>query len=184
MKNEISKKVNMYRAINDMAIKGEIVIFGSTFAANFPFYEMSQDYVMSNAIYNRSIPELTLRDALDVVQSCVIDLKPEKVFLCFGDCENDFSTALTEYRKLIYKLKEKLPYCKIYVLSVKDTVFGATDFNQKLTQLAERENVKFLQVHYSANDDLSQYKKVFKELSCFFRNAAIDFSGAFMMASK
>ena len=109
MKTKIIKKAEMFHAINDMAIKGEIVIFGSSFTANFPFYEMSQSYVMSNAIYNRSINDITIKEAIEVLQHCVIDIQPRKVFLCFGESEPDLKLAITDYRKLIFKLKEKLP---------------------------------------------------------------------------
>lgn len=184
MNTKILKQADMFHAINDMAIKGEIVIFGSSFTANFPFYELSQSYVMSNAIYNRSISDITIKDAIEVLQQCVIDIKPRKVFLCFGESEPDLKVAIADYKKLIYKLKEKLPNCDIFVLSVKEIDDETKSFNESLLTLTERENVKFLKINYDDDNGIAKYKKVFKKLSCFFRNNTLDLTDAFIVASK
>ena len=63
-------KIHMFQYYNLITMKGEIVIYGSTFMANFPFYELIQNQLFSNAIYNRSIEGLTLADAELGLQSC------------------------------------------------------------------------------------------------------------------
>ncbi len=81
MKTEIVEKSKAYKVFNDITLKNEIVIFGSSFAAKFPFYELSQKYYLSNAIYNRSIKDLTLPDAEKILSDCVLAVKPSKIFL-------------------------------------------------------------------------------------------------------
>ena len=84
MRTEIQEKTAMFHAVNDITLRGEIVVFGSTFMANFPFYELSQKYMMTNAVYNRSIEGLTLAEAEEILQECVLEIKPGKVFLALG----------------------------------------------------------------------------------------------------
>ncbi|MBQ8510291.1 MAG: hypothetical protein IJ493_10335 [Clostridia bacterium] len=180
MRQEIQRKINMYTAINEIAIKGEIVVFGSTFAAGFPFYELSQDYVLRNAIYNRSIEGLTLKEAATVLQPCVIDLKPKKVFLAFGDNETDESEALESYRSLLHTLQAKLPHTALTILAVK----GSDSFNCRLEELAHELKLTFLRFDAPADQSGSCYKHIFKELSCFFHDRSITFTEAFSLASE
>ena len=76
MREEVREKINMFRIYNDIALKNEIVVYGSTYAAEFPFYELSQKYIMSHAIYNRSIEGLTLEEAEEGLTACVLEIKP------------------------------------------------------------------------------------------------------------
>lgn len=184
MREEVAQKVNLYNTINEMALKNEIVIFGSTFAANFPVYELQQNYVMSNAIYNRSIQNLTVKEALSVVSSCVTDIKPGKVFLSFGENEDILTEFIENYKKLIFKIKEKCHAVQIYLLSINDRFENKKDFNAKIKELAERSGVKYLKIDYCDKDDICEYKKIFKRLSCFFRSGNLSFSEAFLLASK
>ena len=55
MKESIKLSANCMIGVNDLILKGEIVIFGSTYMANFPLYEFVNKYHFENAIYNRSI---------------------------------------------------------------------------------------------------------------------------------
>ena len=42
MNAKISEKVKFYKEFNELAVKGEIAVFGSTYSAEFPFYELIQ----------------------------------------------------------------------------------------------------------------------------------------------
>ena len=50
MKSEVLKKSEAHKVFNDIVLKNEIVIFGSTYMAEFPFYELEHKYLLSNAI--------------------------------------------------------------------------------------------------------------------------------------
>ena len=64
MKEKVKLSANAMIGINDLTLKGEIVVFGSTYMANFPLYELINKYHFENAIYNRSIIGLTTSEGL------------------------------------------------------------------------------------------------------------------------
>ena len=180
MNTQIEEKVKTFSIMNDISLKGEIVVFGSSYTANFPFYELSSRYVMSNALYNRSIDSLSLKDACDVVTPCVIDLKPAKVFLSFGENDFDSPTAIADYEKLIRKINSALPHCSVFVLSARG---GRNNgFNDALVSLCRKVGAKYVTLDFGDGEDAQQYKKIYKELSCFFRTKAITFDEAFALS--
>ena len=81
MKENVKLSANGMIGINDLMLKGEIVVFGSTYMANFPLYEFINKYHFENAIYNRSIAGLTTSEALEIVQDCIISINPAKIFI-------------------------------------------------------------------------------------------------------
>ena len=172
MKTEILEKSKTYRVFNDIALKNEIVIFGSTFAANFPFYELSQKYYLNNAIYNRSIPELTLPDAENILGDCVLAVKPSKIFIALG--EADTADSVNIYKNIILKIKQALPTSSVYALSVPCN----EDFNTSLKALCQNTNTEYININYNL-----PYDSIFKQLSCFFRKGPITDCDAFCISS-
>jgi len=55
MEENVKLSANCMIGVNDLILKGEIVIFGSTYITYFPLYEFVNKYHFDNAIYNRSI---------------------------------------------------------------------------------------------------------------------------------
>lgn len=66
MKENVRTQANAMKAINDFTMKGEIVIFGSTYMSRFPLYELMNKCMLENAVYNRSIEGLTVKAALEI----------------------------------------------------------------------------------------------------------------------
>ena len=133
MREEFNKKIRMYESVNDVTLKGEIVVFGSSFTANFPFYELAQKYVLSYAVYNRSIDGMTLAEAEQGLDVCVLNVKPYKIFLALGECDLDNLSAMTVYRRILAKIALKLPNAKVYVLPVLnngDEIFAVALFGR------------------------------------------------------
>lgn len=181
MKNTISEKVRLYQILNEITMKNEIVIFGSDFTADFPFYELSLKHVMSNAIYNRSIRSLTLKEADEALKACVIDVRPEKVFLSLGENDPGDSSSLNLYKTIIQKIKRSLPQTEIYVLSVYGS--ESTSFNDALKDLCLEMKVDFIKLPSETKDDPGYYEKAFKTLSLFFRRNRISFADAIAISN-
>lgn len=183
MRAEIQEKLNMYKVYNDITLKNEIVIFGSTYTAGFPFYELSQKYMFTNAIYNRSIKNLTLEEADQCLTDCVLAIKPSKLFLSLGENDIDNADAMKIYKNIINKIKEKLPYSILYILPIHSYISGADKFNDALRKLSNETGSKYLDIKYADyNEDLS-YNKIFKQLTCFFRKTPIGFAEAFSISN-
>lgn len=184
MRTELQDRVAMYHAVNDITMRGEIVVFGSTFMADFPFYELSQKYVLNNALYNRSVKGLTLAEAEEVLDECVLEIRPSKIFLALGEADLDNPAAMMTYGRIIRKIKAKLPASRLYLLPIQENGNdkGRYAFNCELRALAERESVTFLDVPQGNFSIGSTYEKIFKKLNCFFRGNRVSFAEAFSYA--
>lgn len=183
MRTELQKKAAMFHAVNDISMHGEIAVFGSTFMANFPFYELSKKYLMENAVYNRSVEDLTLLEAEEILDDCILELKPEKIFLALGETDLDNPSAMSVYSRILRKIQSKLPAAKIYVLPVQKDTFSKNEesrvaFNKNLRALSERLHVTFLDLPDLAPSNVL-YEKIFKRLGCFFRKSPLTFTEAF-----
>ncbi|MBQ8374791.1 MAG: SGNH/GDSL hydrolase family protein [Clostridia bacterium] len=179
MRNEIAQQVNIFKVYNDIALKHEIVVFGGSYAAAFPFYELAQKYLFSNAIYNRSIKELTLTEAEECLNDCVCEIHPDKLFLCLGEHDIGNAVATGAYRRILRKLHSKLPKTQIYALPVFRE--GAEIFNNELRELCKTEGAEFLDIRYTLSGKPLPYGKIFKQLSRFFRKTPLTPAEAFSL---
>ncbi|MGN1345530.1 MAG: SGNH/GDSL hydrolase family protein [Eubacteriales bacterium] len=184
MKTELTEKINMFRTFNDITLKNEIVVYGSTYTAEFPFYELSKKYLLNNAIYNRSIRGLTLADAEEYLTDCVLNIRPSKIFLALGDCDLDNPSAMTIYRRILRKIQEKLPDAHLYVLSVALAGDRAKTFNNALCTLCRETGAQYLDICYPSGGDAHPYSRVFKQMTRFFRDTAISFTDALLLAGN
>ncbi len=174
MKSSIREKANAYKGINEIALKGEIVIYGSTYMANFPFYELANKCHLEHAIYNRSIDGLTTEDAETLLQPCVLDIAPRKIFLQLGEADMDTEQVFQHYRSILQTIGKTLKDTKVYLIGVPHL----EGLNQKLLSLCDNKHVFFI----SFASQLSGYTAQFKQLARFFRDNPIHFTEAFTMA--
>ena len=170
MKTEVLMKNKMYKVFNDIALKNEIVVFGSDFTANFPFYELSKKYLSSNALYNRSIEGLTILEAGEILDDCVFGAKPSKIFFAIGEHDAKDSSTLDAYKDILKKTKNALPLSKIYILSL----CGCDTFNALLRSLCTDFGTEFINIDYKKSAEA-----IFRQLLPFFRNSRINFCEAF-----
>ena len=63
MEKTVFETAKAFRALNEMAMKDQVAIFGSDYLCDFPFYDLMQGRVTDYVIYNRSIKGLTVKDA-------------------------------------------------------------------------------------------------------------------------
>ena len=84
MNEQVLLRAKAFEELNDLALKGEIVVFGSTYMAQFPFYELINRSCLETAVYNRSIPHMTLPEALELLPDCVLALEPERCSSTWG----------------------------------------------------------------------------------------------------
>lgn len=183
MKDSVLAKANAFKGFNDIALRGEIVIYGSTYMANFPFYELANKSNLENAIYNRSIEGMTIDEALELLQPCVIDIAPSKVFLNLGEEDCTQADGFEKYDKIVQTLRQALPQTKIYLIGLQGQSQAAENFNKRMADLCDKKHIFFIQFSRASLTGVAQYKARFKELSCFFRSRPIAFSKAFAISS-
>ena len=183
MNANILAKANALKGINEIALKGEIVIFGSTYLANFPFYELANKCHLEHAIYNRSIEKLTTEDAEELLKPCVLDIAPAKVFLQLGEEDLDQDAILPHYRAIIRQIRTELPKTKIYLLGLSAKIPGSTQINRELKRLSDGKSIFYIPFTGNPHDTDSVYINQFQQLTQFFRDSPINLLDAFAMAS-
>ena len=181
MKKEVLAKANDMKAINELSLKGEIVVFGSTYMAGFPFYELVNKCRLENAVYNRSICGMTIAEAAELLQGCVLALKPRKIFLALGEEDAEEPCAIEGYTAIVQRIRAELPDTQVYLICLNGDSAYVRRFNQNIDALCDKKThaIRFdaLALPYAA-----ECKRRFKQLSCFFRDRKPELTEIFAMS--
>lgn len=120
---EKEQMVKDFNAWNKDAIKGQTVFTGSSLMEMFPIEKWVKE-LGPNApiVYNRGVGGYRTTDLLPILDSCVTDLKPRKVFINIGS--NDLSddsipleTVMLNYDHIITQIEKKFPSVIIYMMA-------------------------------------------------------------------
>ncbi|MBR7185581.1 MAG: hypothetical protein IKD37_08250 [Clostridia bacterium] len=182
MKASVQAMAAAMKGINDLALKGEIVVFGSTYMAGFPLYELVNRCRLESAVYNRSIAGLTLDDAVEIVQTCVIELRPSKLFLALGEEDEADPDAIKKYAALVAHIRAKLPACRLYLICLPGESSYAARFNQHIQTLCDGCKVSSIEFVSPPLPESALAKVRFKQLSSFFRSKPLKMPDAFALA--
>lgn len=118
-------EIGKYKQLNEIAESGGIVIFGNQEDQAIPTCELRQAFAIEESIYNRSISELSIDDAVEVYKEVIEVLEPSVVLLHLGESDlarfSEKTTIFTDkYRELIQYIKKQAPKCRIAVVSMKN----------------------------------------------------------------
>ncbi|MBP2111643.1 GDSL-type esterase/lipase family protein [Paenibacillus silagei] len=121
---EKEEKVKKYSILNTLALKGQTVLAGSSLMEFFPVNELQQTLEKQTVIYNRGIAGYVTRELLEVLEVCVLELAPSKLFINIGtndissaDGEYELGKLLANYNEILTRIRERLPECKVYVMA-------------------------------------------------------------------
>lgn len=164
-----------FRKLNKIAKKNGVVLFGSGFAKAIPVCELKQAFELDCDIYNRSLDELTVFGAADLLNDCVLDLSPKKVLLQLGETDlekgiHSIPEIISCYEELIAKINSYDKHCKIVVVSVCDNggQVYPDEMNRQLEKMAEKMNCEFADISPAFSTD-SPSVKAFSLLKRFIR---------------
>lgn len=134
--DRIRYKASEFRQRNTLARPNGSAFFGADALAAFPVTELAQNLQIEK-VYNRSIPGLSIKAAVEILDDCLLDLAPEKIFLCFGDEEQRAHLSAKEfaedYRWLLYQLHNRYA-ARLYIIFP----FGETTaYREALTELCK-----------------------------------------------
>lgn len=111
-----------YRQLNRRALRGQIVLAGSSVCEQFPINEMLMSRGAALTVYNRGISGDVMDGYAKKLSDCVLDLAPGKLFINIGS--NDMNTAafspdahIRRYESMLQTVRNALPACQIFVLS-------------------------------------------------------------------
>lgn len=181
----LNPSLKKFEKLNVLSKPGNAVLFGSTFASTLPVSELSQDYGISQIVYNRSINRLSVFDAKDYIKTCVIDLAPQKVFIALGeeDLDKEISEVIAQYEWLLYQIHSKLKDCRIYLVSVCSKNKNTTTINDAIQKLAIESGCNYVSISDVLLNDMPELK-AFNIIKTYLRDYPINFTEAMMLQSS
>ena len=117
---------DFYKFSNSVAKKNSTVIFGAANASSIPATELSQSLGFNFTVYNRSLANLSVRNAKASYFNCAECICPEAVILQLGENDLDlFKSAPEEFDKLyldfISYLKSSNSQLRIQLVSIENS---------------------------------------------------------------
>lgn len=172
-----------FKQFNEVAKENGVVFFGSTYFESVPVNELAQDFDTEVPVYNRSVGGLTIDKVGDVLESCVLDLDPSKLFICLGeeDIKSEsfhLSDFIEKYQWMLYTLHNRCR-AKIYIVSVMSVDAKATAVNERLKRLAADTGCIYVDTQGTLNSSKSTLR-LFSALRYFMRKHPITFNEAMM----
>lgn len=140
MEAAVLSQREVYREVNAVTGTARCVIFGSGMLSELPVAELVRDLGLNISVCNRSVESAALRDAFELMDECVCALRPEKLFLGFG--ETDISRAdfdaerfFADYARLIAEISARCA-CGIYLIPLLCESERARALNARIARLA------------------------------------------------
>lgn len=120
---EKEQMVRNFHVWNQSAVKGQIVFTGSSLMEMFPIEEWVKELGQDAPIvYNRGVGGYRTTDLLPILDACVFELEPRKVFINIGtndlsDPDLSMEKVMEQYDRIITQIEEKLPDVMIYMMA-------------------------------------------------------------------
>lgn len=178
---EKEQMVRDFHVWNESALKGQIVFTGSSLMEMFPIHEWAKELGEdAPIIYNRGVGGYKTSDLLPILDACVFELEPRKVFINIGT--NDLSDPslsmeqiMDNYDKIITMIEEKLPGVAIYMMAYYPINYEAATeemkpgllirtnekiraANEQVKKLAEKHGQKYIDVNAPLTDEQGRLK--------------------------
>ncbi len=174
------EKVQRYKKLNESCLKGQIVFAGSSLMEMFPIEKFAKEDHLGITVYNRGIGGYVTQELLDSIDTCILDLKPSRLFINIGT--NDLSHAgfsieeiMRQYEKLLDQVLAEIPDCRITLMAYYPVNYEAaieemkpvleirsndkiTLANHAVRELARRKGLRFIDVNDPLKDELGRLK--------------------------
>ena len=104
-----------FHAQNQWVRAGGVVLFGADFFAALPVAELNSYFQVESAVYNRSVPGLSVFEAEQLLDVCVLELHPSKVFVNLGERDvtaaslETVEAAAAQLEWLLYQIHSRAP---------------------------------------------------------------------------
>lgn len=147
-------EIKGYLALNEITTGGGVVILGGTQDRQLPIAELKEAFHLDMNVYNRSLTELTVAEAMDAFDRSVAALKPDYVLLHLGKADLarfsvDAAGFERDYRALINRIRTVCgKNTEIAVVSVENPNHSTmvVEMNRRLSLIAESERCVFCDV--------------------------------------
>lgn len=183
MAREKQNTLERYRRLNQYVRKGETLFVGSSLMEQFPLYELKMSLGIPGIAYNRGIGGFTTTELLDVMDTCIFDLAPSRIFINIGS--NDMAglgftieDLRSNYQRIVQLINDRLPDCQItlmayYPINTACALPGFGDMfatrnnktiqacNQMVENLASETGCRFINVNQGLLDENGNLKADF-----------------------
>ena len=178
---EKEQMVRDFHVWNQNAVKGQVVFTGSSLMEMFPIEEWVKELGEEAPIlYNRGVGGYRTTDLLPILDACVFELEPRKVFINIGtndlsDSEITIQEIMERYDRIITKIEENLPGVKIYMMAYYPINYEAATeemkpcllirtnekinaANEQVAKIAAKHRQKFINVNAPLTDEKGRLK--------------------------
>ena len=178
---EKEQMVKDFHIWNKDAVKGQIVFTGSSLMEMFPVEEWVRELSPDAPIvYNRGVGGYKTSDLLPILDACVFELEPRKVFINIGtnDLSDDsipLEKVMSNYDRIITQIEERLPGVIIYMMAYYPVNYDAAAeemkpcllirtnekinrANELVEQLAARHGQRYINVNAPLMDEQGRLK--------------------------
>ncbi len=140
-------KIRRYEAMNQYARKGGTVLLGSSLMEHFMISEFLMGEGICKVVYNRAVEGWRSEELLKNLETCVFGLEPSKIFINIGSNDLDrpgdpLPGLVKNYRKILNKIKERLPDCTIYIMAYYPVPRLSDKTDTPVKRLRTRESVE------------------------------------------
>lgn len=178
---EKEQMVKDYHERNKTAVKGGVVFTGSSLMEMFPIEEFVKEAgIKTPAIYNRGVGGYRIRDLQPILNECVFELEPAKIFINIGT--NDLSDGnvsieeiMQQYDHLLTTIETGLPQARIYMMAYYPINYEAAaesmkpclrirnnekinEANRQVSLLAGRHGHQYIDVNAPLKDEQGRLK--------------------------
>ena len=183
------EKIKRFEEMNKEVVPGQIVCAGSSLMEMFPVEELVKEKQIDMIIYNRGIGGFITDELLENIDTCILDLKPSKLFINIGTNDRGkpdykLEKLMDNYKKILEQIKEHLPETEIYMMAYypvnevdKKAVLPDEEWanhmfdnrnnfnirlaNQAVKQLAEKMGCRYIDANEGLYDESGRLKKEF-----------------------
>lgn len=178
---EKEQMVRDFHVWNESAEKGHIVFTGSSLMEMFPIQEWVKELGEdAPVIYNRGVGGYRTTDLLPILDACVFELAPRKVFINIGtndlsDPDIPIEKVMENYDRIITLIEERIPGVIIYMMAYYPVNYDAATeemkpcllirtnekiktANEQVKSLAEKHGQRYIDVNAPLTDKQGRLK--------------------------
>lgn len=178
---EKEQMVRDFHNWNESAVKGQVVFTGSSLMEMFPIEEWVKELgTDAPIVYNRGVGGYRTTDLLPILDACVFELAPRKVFINIGtndlsDPDIQIEEVMEHYDQIITMIEEKLPGVIIYMMAYYPINYEAATeemkpcllirtnekinaANEQVAQIAAKHGQKYINVNAPLMDEMGRLK--------------------------
>ena len=178
---EKEKMVEGFRTKNRLCEKGQVVFAGSSLMEMFPVEEWAGELGEdAPKLYNRGVGGYRTDDMLPIVDLCVTDLQPRKVFINIGtndlsDPDLPMETMIQRYDEILTRIEAAVPGVRIYLMAYYPINYEAATEDMKpgllirtnekiaaanglVEKLAAKHGQRYIDVNDPLKDDMGRLK--------------------------